>query len=70
MVSINSVLIQYVLKFGTKNAGLRWPTIQLDDRSFFQIFQWTDIAIGKSMGNKLVVDREINLYYTSVNTHS
>ena len=64
---INYVLYQYVLKFSSKNQALQsWPTIELADRSFHPISQWTEIALRKSMGNKFVLDEEIIHYpYTA-----
>ena len=68
---INYVLYQYVLKFSSKNPALQsWPTIELADRSFHPISQWTEIALRKSMGNKLVLDEEIDPYHAAVNSHS
>ena len=68
---INYVLYQYVLKFSSKNpVPQNWPTIELADRSFHPILQWTDIAVRKSMGNKLVLDEEIFPYHAAVNSHS
>ena len=68
---INYVLYQYVLKFSNKNPVLQcWPTIELADRSFHPISQWTEIALRKSMGNKLVLDEKINPYHAAVNSHS
>ena len=68
---INYVLYQYVLNFSNKNPVLQcWPTIELADRSFHPISQWTEIALRKSMGNKLVLDEKINPYHAAVNSHS
>ena len=68
---INYVLYQYVLKFSNKNPVLQcWPTIELADRIFHPISQWTKTALKKSMGNKLVLDEKINPYHAAVNSHS
>ena len=68
---INYVLYQYVLNFSNKNPVLQcWPTIELADRSFHPISQWTETALRKSMGNKLVLDEKINPHTAAVNSHS
>ena len=68
---INYVLYQYVLNFSNKNPVLQcWPTIELAGRSFHPISQWTETALKKSMGNKLVLDEKINPYHAAVNSHS
>ena len=75
---INYVLYQYVLKFSSKNpVPQNWPTIELADRSFHPILQWTDIAVRKSMGKELdqhpgrvALDEEIFPYTAAVNRHS
>ena len=69
---INYVLYQYVLKFSSKNPALQsWPTIELADRSFHPISQWTEIALRKSMGNKFVLDEGIHYpYLAAVNSRT
>ena len=74
---INYVLFQYGLKFSSKTSPLCWPTIELGDRSFHPISQWTEISTRKSMENELnqhpgaLVFGEVILpYLAAVNSRS
>ena len=75
---INHVLFQYVLKFSRKNPSLCWPTIDLPDRSFYPISEWTEISQRKSMGNVLdqhpgrvaQAGHEVVPYTAAVNSHN
>ena len=75
---INGVLFQYVSKFSNKYSFvLAWPTIELADRSFFPILNWSEVAVRKSMGedltqyppNKLLLDEGIDSKHSAVNGH-
>ena len=73
---INFVLFEYVLKFSSKNASLRWPTIELNDRSFNPILHWMLISERKCMGKDLdqqpgrfCVGNEIQPYHVAMNSH-
>ena len=77
VMMINYVLFQYVLKFRSKNPALCWPTIELADRSFNPILEWTLISQRKSMGKELdqhpsrvVLGEGIVSYSATVNSHS
>ncbi|CAB3989647.1 Hypothetical predicted protein [Paramuricea clavata] len=76
---INYVLFQFNFKFSRKLAHrLTWPGtgIELGDRSFNPILDWREISSRKSWGeklilpcNELVVDKEIDLFLSAVNSH-
>ena len=73
---INFVLFEYVLKFSSKNPALRWPTIELSDRSFNPILEWMLISESKCMGKDLdqhpgryCVGEEIQPYHVAMNSH-
>ena len=76
---INYVLFQFNFTFSRKLADrLTWPGtgIELADRSFNPILDWQEISERKSWGeklipprNELILDKEINLYSTAVNSH-
>ena len=76
VMMLNCVLFQYVLKLSSSNPALSWPTIELADRSFHPILQWTEISQRKSMRkeldqhlSRLVLDDEIvALCYIAVNS--
>ena len=79
VIMINSVLFQFMLKFGGKLTDrLIWPagTIELSDRSFNPVLEWQDVSSRKSMGgelgkspNDLVLDEGINSWLSAVNSH-
>ena len=74
---INYVLFEYVLKFSSKNPALQsWPTIELADRSFHPILEWTEISTRKSMGEELdqhpgrvVLEEKLRDTAAAVNSH-
>ena len=76
VMMLNCVLFQCVLKLSSSNLALSWPTIELADRSFHPILQWTEISQRKSMRkeldqhlSRLVLDDEIVvLCYIAVNS--
>ena len=74
---INQVLFEYVLKFSSKNPALRWPTIELDHRSFNPILHWMLISERKSMEKELdqhpgrfCFGIETQPYPVAMNSHS
>ena len=78
VMMINYVLFQYVFKLRSKNPALCWPTIELADRSFYPILEWTLISQRKSMGKELdqhpgrvvfLFDKEIHPRVAAVNSH-
>ena len=73
---INFVLFEYVLKFSSKNASLRWPTIELNDRGFNPILHWMLISEKNCMGKDLdqqpgrfCTGHEIQPYNVAMNSH-
>ena len=51
---INYVLFRYVSKFSDKyRSAYSWPTIKMDDRIFYPILEWEEIATRKSMVDEL-----------------
>ena len=78
VMMINYVLFQYVFKLRSKNPALCWPTIELADRSFYPILEWTLISQRKSMGKELdqhpgrvvfLFDKGIHPRVAAVNSH-